>query len=101
MYITLLREFFCPLIVAISTLKFCSLQQHQSSLNSLNEASINFGMEVAAGVTEVQQQPQTSLHLSAENSPFIGSTGTGEEEEDDDLSAEQVRFRWDAENGLY
>lgn len=73
-------------------LKSCLSQQHQSSLNSLNEASINFGMEVTPSTTEIQQQSQTSSHISAENSPFIGSTGTGEEEEDDDLSVEQVRF---------
>ncbi|EJW79222.1 hypothetical protein WUBG_09869, partial [Wuchereria bancrofti] len=60
-----------------------AFEQHQSSLNSLSEASINF-----ATTTEVQQS-QSSLHISAENSPFIGSTGTGEEEEDDDLSGEQ------------
>ncbi|VDK64543.1 unnamed protein product [Onchocerca ochengi] len=66
-----------------------AFEQHQSSLNSLNEASINFGMEVTPSTTEIQQQSQTSSHISAENSPFIGSTGTGEEEEDDDLSGEQ------------
>lgn len=47
-------------------------------------------MEVTASATEVQQS-QASSHISAENSPFIGSNGTGEEEEDDDLSAEQVK----------
>lgn len=49
-------------------------------------------MEVTTSTTEAQQQSQSSSHISAENSPFIGSTGTWEEEEDDDLSAEQVRF---------
>ncbi|KAM3723947.1 putative tyrosine-protein phosphatase F54C8.4 [Dirofilaria immitis] len=66
-----------------------AFEQHQSSLNSLSDASINFGMEVTTGSAEIQQQSQTSSHISAENSPFIGSTGTGEEEEDDDLSGEQ------------
>ncbi|EJD75932.1 hypothetical protein LOAG_17015 [Loa loa] len=65
-----------------------AFEQHQSSLNSLSEASMNFGMEVTTGSTEVQQS-QASSHISAENSPFIGSTGTGEEEEDDDFSGEQ------------
>lgn len=51
---------------------------------------MKFGMELTTGTTEVQQQPLSSSHLSAENSPFISSTGTGEE--DDDLSAEQVRI---------
>ncbi|VDN17268.1 unnamed protein product [Gongylonema pulchrum] len=74
---------------------FQQSQQHQSSLNLLSESQPNYGMEVSIGPVDMQQQQQqqqqqhsqgASSYLSAENSPFVGSTGTGE---DDELSAEQ------------
>ncbi|VDN36891.1 unnamed protein product [Gongylonema pulchrum] len=64
-------------------------------MNLLSENQPNYGMEVSIGPVDMQQQQQqqqqqhsqgASSYLSAENSPFVGSTGTGE---DDELSAEQ------------
>ncbi|VDM98530.1 unnamed protein product [Thelazia callipaeda] len=65
-----------------------AFEQHQSTMNSINEASMNFGLEITPDTSELHQPARTSPHISAENSPFIGSTGTGEDD-DDDLSTEQ------------
>lgn len=55
----------------------------------MTDQSASYGGEVSAEL----QRTQNSSHLSAEGSPFIGSTGTGEQMEDEeegDHSGEQV-----------
>lgn len=66
------------------------LQQHESSLNIISDtpASLSTDVNVAADV----HQAYSSLQMSAENSPFLGSAGTGGtgEDEEDDEGADQV-----------
>lgn len=64
-----------------------ALEQHESnSAKAVSDVISNYSMEQAAEL----HHSQSSVHLSAENSPFVGSTGTGEmDEEEENYSGEQ------------
>uniref|UniRef100_A0A914ZR91 RNA/RNP complex-1-interacting phosphatase n=1 Tax=Parascaris univalens TaxID=6257 RepID=A0A914ZR91_PARUN len=76
-----------PDIEAVWNQMAAVFEQHQSMM--MAEQSASYGGEVSAEL----QRSQNSSHLSAEGSPFVGSTGTGEQvddEEEGDHSGEQV-----------
>uniref|UniRef100_F1L7H5 Tyrosine-protein phosphatase n=1 Tax=Ascaris suum TaxID=6253 RepID=F1L7H5_ASCSU len=75
-----------PDIEAVWNQMAAVFEQHQSMM--MTDQSASYGGEVSAEL----QRTQNSSHLSAEGSPFIGSTGTGEQMEDEeegDHSGEQ------------
>ncbi|VDM41265.1 unnamed protein product [Toxocara canis] len=68
-----------PDIEAVWNQMAAVFEQHQS-LMLKDQSGASYGGELGAEM----QCSQSSSHLSAEGSPFVGSTGTGEQMEEDD-----------------